>query len=453
MDELIVKAKEGDIEAFNKLISSLEKDLERFTASKLVDKSYTNDILQNALMKAFLNLQKLEDDKKFKSWLCAIINHECLNLNKSIERRKEVTLEDYSDNIIDYSSDAPESKMNFEEMISNLSDDEKKLIRMKFEENYSHLEISEELGIPYNTVKSKINRALKKITVAVLIFVIFSGFTVLATYIIKQIRAHFTTSLNAIDSAVENDYVQEIDGDFVYSNGIGIKVDAIILDDKNLDISFVYDIQDKERYGEITGIGIYDYVIRNENNVLFNSDLALTDFAKISMQHSKYFEKVDDNYRNSILFSTMDNDSFSKMSKAFIEISSIYINSDNSTYNIEGSWNLEYDVAEKLNERSNYNYYMEKNPYVKDYTVTLIDTSIKFEIEFNIKLEKEEIFYISLYNDNSKFNWIEKYLYADKIHLRAIFDIGKYTENIDDLILEIPREDEQNIILKFKRDL
>lgn len=452
MNELLDKAKAGDIEAFSKLITSLEKDLEKIAASKLKDKSYVNDVLQNVYYKAYMKLYTLEDNKKFKSWIFTVLKNECINVNKSIARRKEVSLESFNDvleNSLNYSY---ESDTNFEQMIEKLSDEEKKLLRMKFQENFSNIEISEELGIPYNTVKSKISRAIKKITLVVLILMIFSGFTVLATYIIKQIRAHFTMSSNAINTAVENNYVQEIDSDFVYDNGIGIKVDAIVLDDKNLDISFVYDVQDKEKYGEITGIRLNDYVIKSGDEIFNKIDKDNQILIERTKQNSKSVDKFNSQLRNSILFSTTNK--FPNIDNINIQINSITINSNytNQYYEIQGNWNLSQNITEKLNERSKIAYFMEDNVYAKNAEVILTDTIIRFDIEFNLRFDYSEMLGIYLYNDNNKFSWIDKKFSVEKSKLIVSFDVSKYNDNIDELIMKIPRKNEEDILIKFRRD-
>ena len=43
-----------------------------------------------------------------------------------------------------------------------------------------------------------------------------------------------------MDTAVENGYVQNVDMDFIEDNNLGVKVDYVLMDDHNLNISFVY---------------------------------------------------------------------------------------------------------------------------------------------------------------------------------------------------------------------
>lgn len=57
-----------------------------------------------------------------------------------------------------------EEKIEFEKIISSLKEDEKKIIRMKIIDNLTFKEISESLGMNLNTVISKFNRVIKKLS-------------------------------------------------------------------------------------------------------------------------------------------------------------------------------------------------------------------------------------------------------------------------------------------------
>ena len=393
---------------------------------------------------------KIYNDNKFKSWIFTILRNECINANRRISRyQSEADFSEIEEYVSDSSAYNLSSKISFEDMIKKLTKEEQKLLRMKYEEALSNIEIAEELGMPYNTVKSKILRAIKKITLILLILIMISGFTVLATFIIKQIKAHFTTSLKAIDTAVENGYVQEIDSDFVYDNGIGIKVDAIVLDDKNLDISFVYDIQDKEKYGEISGIGLEDYSILINNEIVYDYICIENTLTQYTMQNVEHFNKLDNVYRNSILFSSKNN--FPKSENIGIKVKSVYLKNQGKRNYINGKWDLQFNIIEKLNERKSEKYIMDENEYVEKYKIFLMETSLNLDIDFNIEIDIKNIEEIVLFNENNIKIYYDNCNYnKNNNHLTITFDIGKYIENISDLTLEIPRKNNENIIIKFR---
>ena len=73
IEELIVKAKQGNNEAMSKLILSVKDDLNRMAVSRLHNIEDANDVIQNTLIKSYLKINQLENTESFKSWIIKII--------------------------------------------------------------------------------------------------------------------------------------------------------------------------------------------------------------------------------------------------------------------------------------------------------------------------------------------------------------------------------------------
>ena len=65
MNDVLERAKSGDRNAFDELIKPIEKDLWRMVNSRLIDKSYTDDVLQIVLYTTYAKLSTLKDDDSF----------------------------------------------------------------------------------------------------------------------------------------------------------------------------------------------------------------------------------------------------------------------------------------------------------------------------------------------------------------------------------------------------
>ncbi len=90
-------------------------------------------------------------------------------------------------------------------------------------------------------MNKKVNFKIKKgIGIAACFAILFSGI-VYAKDIENYFKKIFNNSTEAIDKAVENGYVQQENMDYTYDKEIGIKVDNLVLDDLNLDISFNFE--------------------------------------------------------------------------------------------------------------------------------------------------------------------------------------------------------------------
>jgi len=74
--ELVQMAKEGDAEAFNELVRRHRPKALGFARSFARDAHLAEDIVQDALVRAFIRLNQLTDIKRFVPWLQRIIRNQ-----------------------------------------------------------------------------------------------------------------------------------------------------------------------------------------------------------------------------------------------------------------------------------------------------------------------------------------------------------------------------------------
>ena len=78
--DLIRKARRGDVEAFNLLISRWEKRVFNYLLRILQNREDALDLSQDVFLKAYQNLRKLEDPQRFAAWLFRIAHNEAYSL-------------------------------------------------------------------------------------------------------------------------------------------------------------------------------------------------------------------------------------------------------------------------------------------------------------------------------------------------------------------------------------
>ncbi len=169
LEELVLKSKNGDIEAFTELMLLVNNDLYKLAKTKLSNDDDINDIIQETMLIAFKNIKKLKDVSKFKFWIIKILLNCCNQKYKKL--KKENTLNEkiiFDDDCTYYNqykdnTSVVEDTMNFYDLINFLDKDEKTIIILFYNEGYTTKEISRLLHINENTIKSKILRAKKKI--------------------------------------------------------------------------------------------------------------------------------------------------------------------------------------------------------------------------------------------------------------------------------------------------
>ena len=297
---------------------------------------------------------------------------------------------------------------------------------------------------------------MKKVAMIIISFGIISTSIVFADDIINFITSIFTNSTEAIDSAVESGYVQNVDMDYVYDNDIRVRVDNIVLDDTNLDISFVYNYLGSD---VIDSLELYKYKIKDENNnVLYELDR--NTYYKENVSIATQLKKDNDivlidknEFRESLLYASKK---FVNCKEIIIEISEIKITRNTNSDIKNGSWNISIQIGEGLKNRESEFYEIENNKYLNDSKVELTETSLKFNMEFNFRLDKSLLRSSEtiILRDSSGKEY--NYKFSDMEHtenncckLYLEYDIGKFFENINNLELVIHNENKEiNIKLK-----
>lgn len=171
--ELIERARRGDLEAFNSLVIAYQ-NIAYSTAFRILGNHYdASDAVQEALIKAFRGICKFKGGS-FKIWLLRIVTNTCRDALRASKRRPATPLYPQgieSDRVALLSDvDNPENYAERQELarliqeaIDQLPFDQKAVIVLSDLEGFDYWEISEVLGIPLGTVKSRLSRARAKV--------------------------------------------------------------------------------------------------------------------------------------------------------------------------------------------------------------------------------------------------------------------------------------------------
>jgi RNA polymerase sigma-70 factor (ECF subfamily) len=162
LTKLIKEARGGDEEAFSTLVSKYKGQVFRHAYAMMNDRQEAEDVAQEAFIKAFYSLNKLDNDFAFVSWLTRIVSNLCYDKLKKIQKKKTVQLENLEQNSLHHSTspiDRSHTKLVIQEAMKKLSTEHRTALVLRDVQGYSYEEISEILKIPIGTVKSRINAA------------------------------------------------------------------------------------------------------------------------------------------------------------------------------------------------------------------------------------------------------------------------------------------------------
>lgn len=128
------------------------------------DYEEAKDLTQDVFLKVYKNLKRFRGESSVSTWVYRIaLNHVNSYLRRSSSRRKTVSLNSFeSDDVRGMNSDLPEFKPEYRilrEKIKELAPEYREVIILFYFDGKSYEEISETIGCPIGTVKSRLNRA------------------------------------------------------------------------------------------------------------------------------------------------------------------------------------------------------------------------------------------------------------------------------------------------------
>ena len=175
--DAINKAKKNEQPAFNFLLDTFWNHVYAFQLLRTQNENDAEDITIQTFSKAFDKIGTYNEDYQFKTWLITISKNVHIDLVRKQKKSIKNTSKDDGNHYFDIVDDSPtpEDKIITEQNLAKLLRDVKKLkphyqqvINLRFFQELSYKEISEELKEPINNIKVKLLRA-KKLLAAIII--------------------------------------------------------------------------------------------------------------------------------------------------------------------------------------------------------------------------------------------------------------------------------------------
>lgn len=170
---LIKLCKEGDLQAFEELISKYEARVFNITFRILGDYAEAEDVSQDILVKVFRFIKGFKEQSSFYTWLYRITVNECMDVinkrKKAVIYSIDTPIETENDEIareiqdkgesVEEKAERNELRKYLAEAINSLSSEHRAVIVLRDVQGFSYEEIAEIIKCPPGTVKSRINRA------------------------------------------------------------------------------------------------------------------------------------------------------------------------------------------------------------------------------------------------------------------------------------------------------
>ncbi len=168
-ENIIVERAKIDPQCFTELYDKYFEAIYRYIARRVNnDQQLTEDLVSQTFCDALANLSKYQfKGYPFSAWLYKIAHNNVLKWYRVNNRTQKVDLEDMPEikDDIDLVEDSIvlEERDNINYFLDKLEYEEKELIRLKYFEEVSNIEIGNIMGITPNNVGVKLFRALKRL--------------------------------------------------------------------------------------------------------------------------------------------------------------------------------------------------------------------------------------------------------------------------------------------------
>ena len=167
---IIARAKAGDAEAISRLYERYAPQVRRYVAMRLGDPLLAEDVCSDVFVKVLEGLGRYEDRGwPFSAWLYRIAFARTMDMLRQARRRPSVPLDESSSGALEPPDDAILSRIAYHEIKGEmrvLTNDQRLVLRLRFDEDRSLAEIAESLGRSIGSVKALQHRGLTRLAEA-----------------------------------------------------------------------------------------------------------------------------------------------------------------------------------------------------------------------------------------------------------------------------------------------
>lgn len=179
-EDLVRRFNLGDASAFEELVRRYERPLYNFILRSVRDPDRSQELLQDVFMKVLQRSSEFQGNSKFSTWLYTIARNLCIDTSRKMVFRRHRSLdaplgseEGEGATLLDrLGGDAPGSdrqvisqdlQARIAEAVEQLPDEQREVFLMRELQNMPFRDIAEVVGVPENTVKSRMRYALERL--------------------------------------------------------------------------------------------------------------------------------------------------------------------------------------------------------------------------------------------------------------------------------------------------
>ncbi len=179
-EELLRRFNGGRAEAFELLLSRYERPLFNFILRHVSERTRAEELLQDSFLRVIERSKEFKGESKFSTWLYTIARNLCIDESRKMVFRRHKSLDAQlsgedgdgpalvertagSGAAVDRAAIARELKPQIAEAIAALPEEQREVFLMREIQNLPFKDIASIVGVPENTVKSRMRYALERL--------------------------------------------------------------------------------------------------------------------------------------------------------------------------------------------------------------------------------------------------------------------------------------------------
>ena len=178
--QLIRKVLSGDDAAFGILVERYQKSIHTLVWRKIGDYHYAEEIMQDAFLQAYKKLSTLKNPNQFAGWLHVMANRLCIDWMRKQKRirKQQPTMQSLEGTRLEeieessYTHHISEQWVTqrteychelVQKLLEKLPENERTVVTLYYLDEMPTKEIGKFLGVPVNTIASRLHRARKRL--------------------------------------------------------------------------------------------------------------------------------------------------------------------------------------------------------------------------------------------------------------------------------------------------
>ncbi len=163
--DILIRAKTGDLNAFEYILSFYEKAIYNYCLRILKNSHNAKDVTQETFIKVYTHRKLIDPEKNIKTWIFTIATNTTYDFLRSKKRKNEISLNTENETILSFEAYYPKEGLmsDVDKALEQINQEYKKILLLFYQQGFQYQEIAEILDMPINTVKTQISRGKEQL--------------------------------------------------------------------------------------------------------------------------------------------------------------------------------------------------------------------------------------------------------------------------------------------------